>query len=70
MQVFLDESGALTESDGKYFVVGTFTIGDARRVTKAFRKWQKSKFPRVLKNQTEVKFNDAHLDDNHKIENT
>jgi hypothetical protein len=32
-------------------------------VAKAFRKWQHSKFPRKLRDQTEVKFNDPHLTD-------
>lgn len=45
MFIYLDESGTLTESDGKYFVIGTYTVGDPRKITKAFRKWQKTKFP-------------------------
>ena len=62
MYVYLDESGTLTESDGKYFIVGSFTVGDPRRISKAFRKWQKSKFPRKLKGQAEVKFSNSSLD--------
>lgn len=64
MHIYLDESGTLTESDSKYFIVGSFTVGDPRRIAKAFRKWQKSKFPRKLKGQTEVKFNNTSLDNN------
>ena len=63
MNIFLDESGNLTHSDGKYFIVGSYTVGDPKRVAKAFRKWQKSKFPRKLKDQSEVKFNDPHIDE-------
>ena len=62
MHIYLDESGTLTESDSKYFIVGSFTVGDPRRISKAFRKWQKSKFPRKLKGQAEVKFSNSSLD--------
>lgn len=63
MYIYLDESGTLTESDGKYFIVGSYTCGDPRRVAKAFRKWQQSKFPRKLKRESEVKFNNTSLND-------
>lgn len=62
--VFLDESGVLTKSDGKYFIIATFTTDDIRKVTKAFRKWQKTKFPKKLRRQSEIKFNDSHINDN------
>lgn len=62
MYVYLDESGNLT-GNGKYFIVGSYTVGDPKRIANAFRKWQRSKFPRKLKVQAEVKFNDSHLDD-------
>src|SRR3989338_5726063 len=63
MFIYLDESGNLTKSNGKYFLVASYTVGDPKRVAKAFRKWQKSKFPRKLKDQSEVKFNDPHIDE-------
>lgn len=63
MIIFLDESGNLTGKNSDYFIVGTFTVGEPRRIAKAFRKWQKSKFPKKLRVQSEVKFNNAHLDD-------
>lgn len=63
MFIYLDETGTLTESDGKYFIVGTYTVGDPRKITKAFRKWQKTKFPKKLRRQAELKFNDSHIDD-------
>ncbi|KKR72363.1 MAG: hypothetical protein UU81_C0018G0011 [Microgenomates group bacterium GW2011_GWC1_41_8] len=63
MHIFLDESGTLTKSDGTYFIVGSFTVGDPRRIAKAFRKWQQNKFPRRLKRESEVKFNNTSLDD-------
>lgn len=63
MFIYLDESGNLTKNNGKYFIVGSFTVGDPKRIAKAFRKWQKSKFPRKLKRQAEVKFSNSSLDD-------
>ncbi len=67
MFVFLDESGTLTESDSKCFIVASYTVGDLKKITKAFRKWQKTKFPKKLKRQTELKFNDSHIEDKLKI---
>jgi len=63
MHIYLDETGNLIKRNGRYFIVATYTVGDPERIDKAFRKWQKNKFPRILKNQAEVKFNDAHLTD-------
>lgn len=63
MFIYLDETGTLTESNGKYFIVGTYTVGDPRKITRAFRKWQKTKFPKKLRRQAELKFNDSHIDD-------
>lgn len=63
MFTYLDESGTLTKSDGSYFIVATYTVGDARKITRAFRKWQKTKFPKKLRRQAELKFNDSHIDD-------
>lgn len=51
MFIFLDESGTLTESDSKYFVVGSYSVGDPHKITKEFRKWQKVKFPKKLRRQ-------------------
>lgn len=62
--VFLDESGILTKSEDKYFIVATYTVNDARKISKAFKKWQKTKFPKKLRGQSEIKFNDSHIDDN------
>lgn len=63
MDIYLDESGNLSRKNGQYFIVASYTVGDPRRVAKAFRKWQKSRFPKKLKGQSEVKFNDSHIDD-------
>lgn len=67
MYIYLDETGNLIKGNGKYFIVATYTVGDPERIDKAFRKWQRNKFPRVLKTQAEVKFNDPHLTDNLRV---
>lgn len=63
MFVYLDESGNLTKGNGKHFIVATFTVGNPQRIANAFRRWQHSKFPKKLRDQSEVKFNDSHLND-------
>lgn len=63
MFTYLDESGNLTKGSGNYFIVATFTVGDPHRIENAFRRWQRNKFPKKLKTQSEVKFNDPHLTD-------
>lgn len=68
MFIFLDESGNLSKDDGKYFIVGSFTIGNVKRVENAFRRWQHHKFPRRLKYRAEVKFNDRELTDALRLE--
>lgn len=61
MHIYLDESGNLTGKNGKYFIIGSYTVGYPRRIGKAFRKWQKKKFPRKLKVQAEIKFNNPNI---------
>src|SRR3989344_5997444 len=57
MYIFLDESGQFTKHNHEeYFVVGTFTVGDQRRTHKAIRSWFHSRFPRKMRNQSEVKW--------------
>ena len=60
MFIFIDESGQFTKnSQGKYFVIGTFTVGNQRRTLKKFRMWQKTRFPRKMRDQNEIKFSDV-----------
>jgi len=62
MYIFLDESGQFTRhNDDEYFIVAAFTVGDYRRTGKALRKWYKSKFPRKMKTQPEIKFSDRRI---------
>ncbi|OGF22547.1 hypothetical protein A2Y83_04255 [Candidatus Falkowbacteria bacterium RBG_13_39_14] len=54
--IFIDESGNFNkEADGKYFVVGSFTVGDQRRTNKAFRSWTHNRFPKKMRTQSEIK---------------
>lgn len=65
MYVFLDESGQFTKHNNeKYFIIGSFTVGDPKRTEKRFKSWQKSKFPRKIRNQSEIKFSEVKIDNN------
>ncbi len=66
MYIFLDESGNLDKDKDQYFIVASYTVGDPRRIAKAFRKWQKTKLPKKVWAQAEVKFH-ADLEDDVKI---
>ena len=45
--IFLDESGQFTKNNKeKYFIVGSFTVGNPRRTEKQFYSWQRNKFPK------------------------
>ena len=50
-------------NDEQYFVVGSFTTGEPRRTEKRFRSWQKSRFPKKFRNQTEMKFSEVKIKD-------
>ncbi|MBU1290045.1 DUF3800 domain-containing protein [Patescibacteria group bacterium] len=64
MFIFLDESGNFTGNKERNFVVGGFITNNHKRTSKAFRKWQHTKFPKKLRYKTEVKFSDTGLDEN------
>jgi len=60
--IFLDESGQFTKyKNEKYFIVGSFTVGNPRRTEKQFRSWQRTKFPRKLRHQPEIKFSEIKI---------
>lgn len=68
MFIFLDETGQLSKNnEGQYFIIGTFTTGDPRRLQKQFRVWRHNKFPRKLKDLSEVKFSDQGINDGLKL---
>jgi len=61
--VFLDESGQFTKYNSeKYFVVGSFTVGNSKRIEKQFRSWQRTRFPKRLRYQSEIKFSEVKID--------
>ncbi len=63
MYIFLDESGQLNKnSKERYFVIGSFSVKDPRKTSKAFRNWINSKFPKKIRNQVEVKWSQAGID--------
>lgn len=60
MFIYLDESGEFTKRDhGEYFVIASFTVGDQKRTNKEFRKWFKTKFPKRMRNQSEIKWSSS-----------
>lgn len=64
MHIFLDESGNFTKHDHEqYFVVGSFTVGEQRKSDKAIRSWFKSKFPKKMRFQNEIKWSSSTIDD-------
>lgn len=44
-------------------MVGSFTVGNIRRTEKQFRSWQRTKFPRKLRCQPEIKFSEINIDE-------
>lgn len=63
MYIFLDESGQFKKNDdGEYFVVGSFTIGEQRRTNKSIRAWFKTKFPKKMCKQGEIKWSASGID--------
>ena len=63
MHVFLDESGDFKKDKESYFIAGGFITNNSKRTTKAFRKWQHTKFPKKLRRKNEVKFTDSGLNE-------
>jgi hypothetical protein len=64
MYIFLDESGQFTKhNDDEYFIIGSFTTGDPKRTGKRFKSWQRTRFPRKLRHQSEIKFSEVKISD-------
>lgn len=65
MYIYLDESGQFTKHNHEeYFVVASFTVGDPHRTAKQFRSWIRTKFPRKMRTQSEVKWSATGIDPN------
>lgn len=63
MYIFLDESGNFNKhNEEEYFVIGSFTVGDQRRTSKAFKIWRKH-FPKKMHSQSEIKWSHSGIDD-------
>ncbi len=66
--IFVDESGQFTKHDHcQYFIIGSFTVGDPRRTEKRFRSWCKTRFPKKMRLQSEIKFSQTNIDDKLRI---
>lgn len=66
--VFVDESETFKVCKGQeYFVIATFTVGDPERTAKALKKWQKKKFPKAKRRQSEIKFSETGISDDLRI---
>jgi hypothetical protein len=64
MHIFLDESGQFTKHNNEqYFIIGSFTVGSPRRTDKALRAWFRTKFPRKMCTQSEIKWSQTGIDD-------
>ena len=64
MYIFLDESGNLTKHNHEeYFVIASFTVGDQRRTDKAIRSWFRTRFPRKMCSQSEIKWSATGITD-------
>ncbi len=67
MYIFLDEAGDFKKDKEPYFIVGGFITNNPRRTTKAFRKWQHTKFPKKIRRKSEVKFTDSGLNEKFRL---
>lgn len=68
MFIFLDESGEFTKHNNEqYFVIGSFTVGDQRRTDRAFRSWIRTKFPKKMRGQSEVKWSATGIENDLRI---
>jgi len=64
MFIFLDESGQFHKNhNDKYFIIGSFTIGDTKRTAKRFRSWCNTRFPEKIRRQSEIKYSDSGISD-------
>ena len=62
--IYLDESGQFAKHDHEqYFIIGSFTVGDPRRTAKAFRSWCATRFPKRMRNQSEIKWSATGIKD-------
>ena len=66
--VFLDESGQFKKNNGEeYFIVASFTVGNQKRTKKQIKSWFRTKFPRKLRNLSEIKFSNKAISNDLKL---
>ncbi len=64
MYIFLDESGDFTKHNHEeYFVIASFTVGNQRKTDKEFIKWFRTKFPKMMRRQSEIKWSATGISD-------
>ncbi|MEK7453217.1 MAG: DUF3800 domain-containing protein [Patescibacteria group bacterium] len=64
MYIFLDESGNFKKHNHEeYFVIGSFTVSNQRATAKAFRSWLRTRFPRKMRTQSEIKWSATGITD-------
>lgn len=64
MYIFLDESGDFTKHNHEeYFVIGSFTVGNQGKTNKEFIKWLRTRFPKRMRKQSEIKWSATGIDD-------
>ncbi len=64
MYIFLDESGDfIKHNHDEYFVIGSFTVGNQRKTDKEFIKWFRTKFPKRMRKQNEIKWSATGISD-------
>ncbi len=62
LYIFIDESGQFVKTTHeRYFVMACFEVTEPRKTRKHFRAWCKSKFPKRLRFQSEIKFSDSSI---------
>lgn len=66
--IFLDESGQFNgKTNERHFVIASFTVGEPKRTHKKFKTWCAQRFPKVMSNQSEIKFCDSGVDTSLKL---
>lgn len=66
--IFLDKSGQFKRNNKEdYFIVASFIVGNQKRTKKQIKSWFKTKFPRKLRNLSEIKFSNKAISNSLKL---
>lgn len=67
--VFIDESGQFGKyKSEKYFVVASFSTNNPVETAKKFRAWIRTKFPKKMRTQSEIKWSDSKISNRLRID--